>query len=212
MAFAIFSPSANLPSGRLGYVLVIGWTLALAAIVGVPFLIHSPTLGDDLTRWTVRLALAFYSGAAALMLRLRSEEWRGPSERGRLARLCWSLAWLAYLVHLGMAFHYYHGWSHADALRHTEEVSGFGPGIFVSHLFTLVWTLDVLTWWVRPQTYADRPRWVPRLLHGFMVFIIFCATVVYEAGFIRWAGVGLLAGLAVLFCLRPRRESAWSAR
>jgi hypothetical protein len=105
-----------------------------------------------------------------------------------------------------MAFHYYHHWSHADAVRHTEVVAHFGAGIYVSHFFTLVWTLDVLLWWLRPAAYAARSPWVGRLLHGFMVFVIFNATVVYEEGAIRWAGA---VGLAALGCIAA---AAWQSR
>jgi hypothetical protein len=105
-----------------------------------------------------------------------------------LARWCWTFAWATYLVHLAMAFHHYHHWSHADAVEHTEIVSGFGKGIYVSHLFTLAWTADALSWWLQPARRALRPSWIDWLLHGFMAFMIFNATVIYEAGPIRWAG------------------------
>jgi hypothetical protein len=116
----------------------------------------------------------------------------------RLARWCWTLAWAAYLVHLAMAFHHYHHWSHAHAVEHTRSVSGVGEGIYVSHCFTLLWTVDVAWWWLRPETRARRSAWVDRSLHGFMFFMVFNATVVYESGLIRWAGVALTAWLAVL--------------
>ena len=43
-----------------------------------------------------------------------------------------------------MAFHHYHHWSHADAVQHTAIVSGWGNGLYVSHLFTIAWTADGL--------------------------------------------------------------------
>jgi hypothetical protein len=98
-----------------------------------------------------------------------------------------------------MAFHYYHDWSHAHAVEHTRSVSGVGTGIYVSHFFTIVWTADVVYWWLRPWRYATRPAWVGRASHGFMLFVIFNATVIYETGPIRWAGVGMFGCLAVLW-------------
>lgn len=178
------------------------WAMLLTAVLALPWALGSATLGDDLTRGTVRLALAYYGVGAALMTRLRPEEWRATG-MGAVARLCWTLGWLAYLVHLGMAFHHYHDWSHTAAVEHTRQVSGLGEGIYVSHLFTLVWTMDVLWWWLAPAGYAARPAWLARLVHGFMAFIIFNATVVYEQGPIRWAGLVLLSGLAVLVVSRP---------
>jgi hypothetical protein len=180
------------------------WAVLLAGVLAAPSLLPSTNPGDDLTRNTVRLALAYYAGAAMLMLRLRPGDWPATLGRGRLARWCWTLAWAAYLAHLGMAFHHYDGWSHARAVERTERVTHFGPGIYVSHTFTLVWTLDVLAWWLRPAWYAARPAWIDRLLHGFMAFIIFCATVVYEEGFIRWAGLMLFTVLGVMLLGRLR--------
>jgi len=53
------------------------------------------------------------------------------------------------------------------------------------------------------------------MLHAFMVFIIFNGTVVYETGFVRWAGVALLTILGILwirkipyFCLGDTRKEA----
>jgi hypothetical protein len=178
------------------------WLALLTVVVRAPYVTHSTTLGDDLTRYTVRLALVYYALAVTLMLLLTPAEWTAISGRGRLARWCWTLAWATYLVHLAMAFHYYHGWSHADAVAHTEEVSGFGNGIWFSHLFTLLWTLDVAFWWFQPAQYARRSPWWHGLLQGYMAFIVFNATVVYEEGPIRWAGVLLFAALAAILFFR----------
>src|SRR5205823_5807025 len=182
-------------------VAVVGWCILLGAVFAWPTLSGSSDPGDDLTRNTVRLALLFYGIAAFLML-LRRGKGRAASGRGGLARVCWTLAWAAYLVHLAMAFHHYHGWSHARAVEHVRAVSGVGEGIYVSHLFTLVWTLDVAWWWLAPASYAVRSRGIERSLHGFLLFMIFNATVVYETGFIRWAGLFLTEALVRLWVLR----------
>jgi len=179
---------------------VAAWVVSLAGLFASPWLLARTDVGDDLIRGTIRISLAYYAAAVGLMLFLRPAEWSGPG-RGRLARWCWSLAWAAYVVHVAMAFHFYHGWSHADAVRHTEEVSGFGPGIYVSHLFTLWWTFDVAWWWFRPRAYAARPAWIGRTLHAFMAFIAFNGTVVYETGPIRWAGLALFITLGGLWML-----------
>ena len=171
------------------------WLTLMAAALIEPSLAGAADPGDALTRNTVRVALAYYAAAAALMLVLRPAEWAAASWRGRLARGCWTLAWAAYLVHLAMAFHHVDHWSHARAVARTHARTGFGEGIYLSHLFTLLWTLDVAWWWLRPAGYADRPAWAHRGLHGFMAFMVFNATVVFEQGWIRWAG---LAGFAVL--------------
>jgi hypothetical protein len=184
---------------------IVAWGLLLAGVLAWPKIGASSDPGDDFIRNTIRLSLAYYAAAAGLMLLLRPAEWYGRG-RGALARWCWSLAWLTYVVHVAMAFHFYHGWSHADAIRHTREVSGFGEGIYVSHLFTILWTLDVAWWWLWPDNYASRPLWLGRTLHSFMAFVIFNGTVVYESGPIRWAGAAMFAALGLLWLYSRFRE------
>ena len=77
----------------------------------------------------------------------------------------------------------------------TRERSGFGEGIYASHLFTLAWTGDVLWAWLAPARHAARPGWIDGTLQGFMAFMVFNATVVFETGAIRLAG---LVGFALL--------------
>lgn len=188
------------------------WLVLLAGVIGAPYWAESPTLGEDLIRYTVRLSLAYYVATVALMMLLDSLDWQAGTNRGRLTRWLWTLAWATFVVHLFMAFHFYHHWSHAHAVEHTRQRSGWGEGIYFSHLFTLLWTCDVTWWWSRPLAYARRPGWIDRVLHGFMLFIVFNGTVVYESGLIRWAG---LIGFAVLAAewaaLRLRGEPSGAA-
>lgn len=177
-----------------------GWMLLLAVVAAIP--------GADPVRNTIRVSLFYYAVALNLMLWLRPAEWPVATPRGRLARTCWSLAWLTYLVHLSAAFHYTYAWSHSAAVEHTRTMSGIGEGIYVSHLFTLVWTADVLYWWLRPEDYAGRSPWVDRWLHGFMLFMVFNATVVYEAGPIRWAGAIFFVELAAVTLVKQRFAKA----
>jgi len=183
------------------------WAGLLAVVLIAPFAISTADVGDSLIRNTIRLSLFYWWAAVNLLLFLRRDDWPAQTERGQFARMCWTLAWAAYLVHLGMAFHWYHGWSHAAAMEHTREVSGVGEGIYVSHLFTLLWTLDVAWWWLQPGAHARRSPWVDRLLHGFMAFVIFNGTVVYETGLIRWAGAAAFAELTAALIGARMRQS-----
>ncbi len=173
--------------------LLLAWAALLTLAVAWPSLSGSPTPGDDFTRNTVRLSLLFYAAALTLMM---------TTGRVRLARWCWTLAWAALVIHLGMAFHHYHGWSHADAVRRTREVSGFGEGVYVSYLLALAWTVDVAAWWLRPAWRARRSPWFGRVLHGFMLFVVFNATIVYGTGAIRWVGTALFAWLVLAAAIR----------
>ncbi|HEX4146536.1 MAG TPA: hypothetical protein VHY91_23750 [Pirellulales bacterium] len=194
----------NLAVLALGMALLAA-TLALSVALG-------SDVGDLLTRNTVRLSLAWYAAAVGWMLFLEPEDWAAGTARGRLVRWCWTWGLVCFLVHLAMAFHYFHHWSHADAFARTRQVSGVGEGIYVSYLFTLLWAADVAYWWVDPQGYAGRPAWIARSLHTFMLFIVLNGTVVFESGPIRWAGLLGLALLAVAWWMaRLGRRSRQAA-
>jgi hypothetical protein len=162
-------------------------------------------VGDSQTRNMIRLSLCWYFAALVLMMLLKQSDWTADAPLGRAARWCWTWALASFLIHVMMAFHYFHHWSHADAVRHTREVSGFGEGVYISYLFTLLWTVDVGFWWLAPRRYAARSVWIDRVWHGFMLFMVFNGTVVYESGLIRWAGLVMFLLLGGLwFVLRPR--------
>ena len=195
MGWRSISIGLNLAAVVLGLALL-GATLALSVAFG-------SDVGDSLTRNTVRLSLAWYAAAVCLMLFLRPGDWAagtaisvtGWPARGWVARWCWTWGLICFLVHLAMAFHYFHHWSHAHAFERTRQVARVGEGIYVSYLFTLLWSADVLYWWLRPDRYASRSPGIDRSLHAFMLFIVLNGMVVFESGPIRWAG---LLGLAVL--------------
>ncbi len=159
--------------------------------------------GDALTRNTIRLSLAWYAAALVSMLRLEQPGWNGQSAGGSIARWCWTWSVIAYLVHLAMAFHYFHDWSHAHAFEHTRQTSGFGEGIFLSYLFTLLWISDAMWWWLWPDGYAQRPSLVGYSLHVFMLFIVFNGMVVFASGAIRWAGLLMYVVLFVAWRFSP---------
>ncbi len=163
------------------------WAVALAVVLLFPFLMEPSSRGDALVRNTIRLALACYLLAVLLLLRKASP---------LLVRRAWSLAWLTYLIHVALAFHYVHNWSHVEAMEHVRRASGVGEGLYVSYLFTLLWTLDVGWCWLWPAAHTRRPQWMHWTLHGFMLFMVFNATVIFEMGIIRWPGVALFEVLA----------------
>jgi hypothetical protein len=155
--------------------------------------------GEALVRNTVRLSLAWYLAALCVRWRTPPRVWQTPApdsagsadasavdaersaSRLRLARGFWTWAVVVFLVHLAMAFHFYHGWSHARAFERTRQMSGYGEGVYVSYLFTLAWCADA------------------------MLFIVFNGTVVYETGPIRWAGLTGFLLLAGVWWGRARR-------
>jgi hypothetical protein len=145
------------------------------------------------------------------MMRLQTPDWTAQTLLGRAARWCWTWGIVVFLVHLAMAFHYFHDWSHAHAFETTRQASGVGEGIFVSYFFTLWWAFDAAAWWLAPAWYARRPIWIGRTLHLFMLFIVFNGMVVFESGPIRWAGVVLFLTLSVVWLLARRSRLELSA-
>jgi hypothetical protein len=172
------------------------WLILLAA--GFRFALDATDRGDSFTRHTARVAVLFWGLAVAARL-LRCTR---PT-----SRWLWTVACGAYLIHVAAAFEHIHHWSHSAAFDHVEQVSGFGPGIFASYLFTLIWLADMLWWQFAPIAYETRPIWLAVGVHGFMAFVIFNGTVVYEMGFIRWASILMFLTLGLLAVRRIRRRA-----
>jgi len=165
-------------------------------------------LGEILTHWTIRVALL------CLVLRLAGQlRWGTASQWFVWSRAIWTIGCVFFLLHVGCAFHYYHGWSHALAFESTAEQTReligvrFGEGIYLSYLFTLLWLGDVLWQWVCPTSYRQRSAWLAAGLLGYMAFIAFNGAVIFEEGVTRWVGIPvtaalLAAWLTVIFRMR----------
>jgi len=179
-------------------------------------------MGEDLTRWTIRLALAAY--LAALVLRIRAkrvntESTRAPASTERVdttrgtqvLRGLWTLGCCLAWAHVASAFAFYHHWSHDDAyLRtalQTAETVGidWGGGIYFNYLFVLLWTCDVAWWWLFADEYRNRSRKYSVFLDVYLAFIAFNATVVFGQGAVRYLGVMAIFGLACLAWSRHPR-------
>jgi hypothetical protein len=84
--------------------------------------------------------------------------------------------------------------------------SGFGYGILFSHAFTLIWTADVVWWWLMPASYLQRPRWLSAVIHGYLFFIVFQSTIVFGSGLVRWGAVIGCLLLALIWLGKRSRE------
>jgi hypothetical protein len=153
-----------------------------------------------LTRWSVRLSLLLYAATLAALLIGRAR-----LANVREARLTWTAGCILLWLHLATAFHFYHHWSHQAAYeataRDTEATIGwaYGGGVYFNYVFAVLWTIDAAWWWsTSPLAYYSRPRWAGALVHGFLLFMVFNATVVFAAGALRWIGVAILFVLAAL--------------
>jgi hypothetical protein len=160
------------------------------------------TAGELLVRATAWLAFAAYVGGTVAGL-------RHPPNRA--FRLVWLAGAMLLLVHLLVAFHFKHAWSHAaayaDTARQTREVAGrdWGGGIWLNYLLVLVWLVDAGSRW--KPTLAVQPPGLRRSLAGFYAFMWFNAAVVFVRTPMRW--VGLLAFVLLAVCAwRSSRQPA----
>jgi hypothetical protein len=148
-------------------------------------------------------------GFTAFALSRNRRNWDAAS------RLAWTVACAALLAHVAFAFHFYHAWSHDSAYRETarqtESVIGlnWGGGLFINYALVVGWILDTICWWVIGlEAYRSRLWPVAVAWRGFLIFIIFNATVVFKTGFVRWAGLGLCFGLCFVWWLGARHKFA----
>jgi hypothetical protein len=179
---------------RVGCV-AFAWVIGVAGAIAWYLLDPESGAANPALRNTAVLGVLFWAFGGSEMLRLRTREWHGGSDRRAAAQAGWVAGWLMLLVHVAAAFHLAHGWSHTTAYEHTERTAGVGEGIYVNYLFGLVWGVDAVWLAGFPGSYARRPRWVGWAIHGFLAFVVFNATVVYGSGLTRWIGVAAFATL-----------------
>lgn len=165
--------------------------------------------GEILTRFTIWITIAgFAVGAATFALSRKRRSWDS------VGRFVWTIACIALLAHVACAFHFYHGWSHVaayqDTARQTDEMFGlnWGGGLYVNYALVIFWVLDVAWWWLRGlDAYRRRPWPLVAAWHGFLIFIIFNAAVIFAKGFVRWTGLVVCLCIGLLW-LRTARENS----
>ena len=164
-------------------------------------------LEEEMTRWTIDLALIDY--VLALIVGLRSAgvpcESTRISRDENVARGLWTAGCLLLWLHILLVFHFYHDWSHTNAVEHTAQETAaivgikFGSGVWFNYVFAAVWTADMVWWHLSPLSYRHRSPWISGLIHFYLAFIIFNATVVFKTGPLRWAGIIATVLLAMLW-------------
>jgi hypothetical protein len=127
-------------------------------------------------------------------------------------RFIWALGCVLCLLHIAVAFHQGHGWSHEAAWEHTKQVGGYGDGVYVNYAFALVWLVDAVWLCVAFDSYFTRPRWLHWTIHGFLAFIVFNAAVVFGSWGARksFAFMVLFAllYLFVLWAVKLKKEAS----
>jgi hypothetical protein len=125
-----------------------------------------------------------------------------------VARIIWALGSLLLLLHIAVAFHLGHDWSHEAAWEHTRQVGGYGDGIFVNYAFALVWLADAAWAWVSVRSYLTRPRWLHWTIHGFLAFVVFNAAVVFGSLQSRCLFVWCFVVIVMVWRNGPRKNPA----
>lgn len=109
--------------------------------------------------------------------------------------------WAIGIAHMFLAFHFIHGWSHADALHDTTRLTqmmfdaDFPQALYMNYVFYAVWLADAWWWKAAPAGYI-RPAAVTWVLRGFYMLVIFNAAVVFAMGWRRILGLLLVSWLA----------------
>ena len=134
-------------------IFTVGFVLLMAVLILSRAL--ATDMGEMLTRNAVRLSLSWYALTLGLMMGLGAEIGTqvhlpdaSPATAG-LWRCCafwFTWRWPSTTTMTG----------HTRTPWRTRQISGIGEGIYVSYLFTILWALDVLCWWLRPAQYAAR--------------------------------------------------------
>lgn len=147
--------------------------------------------GEFLTRATIWTTIVAYAVGSILFARSQGRmRWESA------VRVTWTIAVLFLIAHFICAYQFFHHWSQASALRdtarQTEEVIGlnWSGGLFINYAFLILWIADVAWWWLDGLTsYRARPWQVIAAWHGFIIFILFNAMIVFKQGAVRWVGL-----------------------
>jgi hypothetical protein len=168
--------------------------------------------GELLTRATIWITIVAYTVGSVIFALAR-----GRSRWDAATRLTWTIAVVSLIAHFICAYEFYHHWSHEsaylDTARQTDAVVGlnWGGGLFINYAFLILWIVDLGWWWLRGlNSYRTRPWGILAAWHGFLIFILFNATVVFKDGAVRWAGLVICLTLLVAWIVIAMQRSTHS--
>jgi hypothetical protein len=152
--------------------------------------------------WTARMAAGCY--LASLLL-------QSANRKPMLARALWTTGFVIFAMHLFAAFQFVHDWSHTAAWNHTAQQTAkltgwnWGGGIWFNYLFAVLWGYDVL----QSDRSRLRNRTVFWLIHAYLGFVVFNATVVFGVWWWKFVAVVFVPALIVVWRKRthPTAES-----
>lgn len=167
-------------------------------------------IAASLIAWTARTSIAGWLVVAVRDLGRSPEQ---PRDIARWPLLIWTVACTSQIVHVLLAFHFVHHWSHADAIRVTAERTAaivgwaYGGGVYWNHGFLLIWLMDVIYRWRMHAARQPRTIVCERTVHGVFAFMFFNATVVFgPRGYGIAAAIVLPAAIAILIAMRSHQR------
>lgn len=101
--------------------------------------------GRSLIVWTIRVSVTLYAWSLFTFVKCGRQKSKIP----HTDQYIWAASWVLCVVHVLLAFHFEHHWSHQEALKHTAEVTasvtGFNwsIGLYVNYLFLVLWGINV---------------------------------------------------------------------
>lgn len=126
----------------------------------------------------------------------------------KMLRWLWTLGCAFFVVHVVLAFHLTHHWSHQAAWEATARQGGYGDGIYLNYLVLGVWLGDVLWWWTLPSSYQWRSGWISYPLQGFLFFMWFNAAVIFARDGMMIVGMVMFVVLGVVIVRRLSQKDA----
>lgn len=132
------------------------------------------------------------------------------------ARAVWTAGAALLGIHIALAFHYWHGWSHAAAYETTAlqsaQLTGVasGWGIYLNYALLAVWIADAAWWWAASRGYETRSRAIDRTVFAFFLFMMINGAVVFATTAMRYAGAAAVI-VAVIARIRATAPPAPAA-
>lgn len=149
--------------------------------------------------WTVRISVALY---AVVLWRWMARPAQ-TNHRDTVESVLWLASWAFCLVHVLLAFHFAHHWSHRAAMQHTAEVTArvtgwfWGAGIYANYAFLLWWGVDAVNPMLRTTAKSRSTA-----LHAVAAFMMVNATAVFGPTWWIVPVMGFSAALLIFWRLR----------
>ena len=157
--------------------------------------------GEWAVRGTAWLALSGYFTGAFLLLR----------GNRRIAKWIWGAGCDFNSLHILVAFHFTHGWSHAAAVANVTGTSKaligrpIEAGIWFNYTLLIAWIIDAAWLWFGDHSYFRRSKALGYTIHGFIFFMVINGAIVFAPDYVRWPSIAVCGLLGWAWFTSPAR-------